>query len=147
MTIESDTLLACCTLARVDHVDTHVLPTARPTSRSPEMWMREILENTSAAMRARLTAGWAMLGLKLHRGDTILGWPISHNDAEYVRLHRHSPVGLTGQLVTRASGDGVQFATFVQLSNPAARALWRRVLPTHLEIVRSLLREAGERAH
>lgn len=145
---DTDTLRACCTLDRVDHVDTHLLATDQPRTRTPEQWAREILEGPSAVMRARLTAGWTMLGLRVHqRGpDTIAGWPIAHRDAEYVRLQGDSLLGLTGQLVARVTDDGVEFATFVQLANPVARALWARVLPTHLEIVESLLRGAAERA-
>jgi hypothetical protein len=143
MTIESDTQLACCTLSRVDHVDTHVLR----TTRTPQMWAREILENTSVAMRARLTAGWTMLGLRLRRSSahSIAGWPITRDDAEYVRLQGDSRIGLAGQLVTRVVDGGVVFATFVQLGNPVARAVGARVLPTHLAIVESLGRGAAER--
>lgn len=143
-----DGLLGCSTLARVDHVDAHLLRVDSATLASPERWAREILEHTSAAMRIRLRAGWTMLGIGLHHGEpvTIAGWPIGHNSAEYVRLQGDSRLGLTGQLVTRVTDDGVVFATFAQLSNPLARSLWATVLPGHLTIVRSLLEGAVERA-
>lgn len=143
----TDTLHMCCTLDRVDHVDTHLLATDEPLARTPEQWTREILEGPSAAMPARLTAGWTMLGLRVHhRGqDAIAGWPIAHRDADYVRLQGDSLLGLTGQLVTRVTDRGVEFATFVQLDNALARATWARILPTHLEIVERLLRQAAER--
>lgn len=144
----SDTLRACCTLDRIDHVDTHLLVTDRAGDMAPEWWAREILEGPPAVMRARLTAGWTMLGLPVHhRGpDAIAGWPIAHRDTEYLRLQGDSVLGLTGQLVTRVTDGGVEFATFVRLGNPMARALWATVLPTHLKIVDSLLRGAAERA-
>jgi len=140
-----DGLLACSTLPRIDHVDVHLLQCGATTT--PEAWAREILEGTSAAMRVRLRAGWTMLGIGLHHGepDTIAGWPITHNSAEYVRLQGDSRIGLTGQLVTRVTDDGIAFATFAQLSNPLARTLWAKVLPGHLTIVRSLLEGAVER--
>lgn len=144
---DTDTLRSCCTLDRVDHVDTHLLVTDDPFARTPEQWAREILEGPSAAMRARLTAGWTMLGLRVHHlgPDAIAGWPIAHRDADYVLLQGDSLLGLTGQLVTRVTGGGVEFATFARLAHPVARTMWARVLPTHLEIVERLLREAAER--
>ena len=143
----NDTLRSYCTLDRIDHADTHVVATERADHMTPELWAREILEGPPAATRAQLTAGWTMLGLRVHhRGaDAIAGWPIAYMEAEHVRLQGDSLIGLKGQLVTRVSDAGVEFATFVQLGNPMARALWTRVLPTHLEIVDSLLRGAAER--
>lgn len=142
-----DELLRCSTLARIDHVDAHVMHVESGALSSPEAWAREILEGTSAAMRIRLRAGWTMLGIGLHHGepDTIAGWPITHNSAEYVRLQGDSRIGLTGELITRVTRDGVVFATVVQLSNPIARSVWARVLPTHLAIVRSLLEDTAQR--
>ena len=142
-----DELLACSTLPRIDHVDVHVVHIAPAALDSPESWIREILERTSAAMRVRLRAGWTMLGIGLHHGeaDTVAGWRIAHTSAEYVRLHGDSRLGLTGQLIARVTEDGVVFATVAQLSNPVARSVWARVLPTHLTIVRSLLQDAAER--
>ncbi len=142
-----DALLACSTLPRVDHVDVHLLRIGRPRVRTPEAWAREILEHTSVTMRMRLRTGWSALGIALHHGryDTIAGWPITANTAEYVRLHGDSRAGLTGQLVTRVSDEGVTFATFVRLGNPVARMVWAKVLPAHLTIVRSLVEEAAER--
>lgn len=147
MSTDFDTLHACCTLARVDHVDTHLMRTDAARLRTPEHWAREIMEGPPAATRARLAAGWTMLGIRLHhRRPVIAGWPITHSDGEYVRLQGDSMLGLKGQLVTRVVDDGVEFGAFVQLGNPAARALWKRVLPAHLEIVELLLGEAADRA-
>lgn len=142
-----DELRRCSTLARIDHVDAHLVHVESGALASPELWVREILEGTTTAMRVRLRAGWTMLGIGLHHGeaDTVAGWRITHRSAEYVRLHGDSRLGLTGQLITRVTADGIVFATVVHLSNPVARSLWSRVLPTHLTIVRSLLQEAAER--
>jgi hypothetical protein len=143
----STELLQCCTLPRVDHVDVHLAHCDSAAHESPELWAREILERTSAAMRLRLRAGWTMLGIGLHHRDpnTVAGWPITHSSAEYARLQGVSRLGLTGQLVTRVNDNGIVFATFAQLSTPLARSVWARVLPTHLTIVRSLLQDAAER--
>ena len=110
-------------------------------------WAREILEGPGAAVRLRLRAGWTMLGIRLHRGarDAIAGWPITHHDREYVRVQSNSPIGLSGELITRMAGDRVEFATLVRLDNPAARLVWARALPTHLGVVRSLMDGAASR--
>lgn len=142
-----DALLACTTLSRIDHVDAHQLHTDRAGTHSPEQWSREIIEHTSSAMRLRLRTGWTALGIVLHHGepDTIAGWQIAHNSPDHVRLQGNSRLGLAGELVTRVTEDDVTFATFVRLSNPAARLMWAKVLPAHLTIVRSLVQAAAER--
>lgn len=142
-----DDVRRCSTLARIDHIDAHLMHVESGALASPEWWAREILEGTTAAMRVRLRAGWTMLGIGLRHSDanTVAGWPIAHSSAEYVRLQGDSRFGLTGQLITRVTADGIVFATVVHLGNPVARALWSAVLPTHLTIVRSLLHDAAER--
>ncbi|MFB1294583.1 hypothetical protein ACAG24_003645 [Mycobacterium sp. pW049] len=111
-------------------------------------WAREILENVSFIRQLSLRTGWTLLGIKLRHddGETIAGWHVAHNDSEYVRLQADSCTGLTGELVTRVTDDGVVFATFVQLDGPVARFLWNRVPSAHLTTVESLVAEAGERA-
>lgn len=142
-----DALLACGALTRVDHVDVHRFTAAGAAERSPEAWAREILEATSAGMRGRLRTGWTMLGLRLRHdaADTVAGWQITRNDADYIRLQADSRLGLCGRLVTHVTEDTVTFATLVQLNNPAARLIWNKVLPSHLSIVQSLLEGAAER--
>lgn len=140
-------LLARSTLTRIDHVDAHVLRTDGDLSRTPEQWAREILEHPPAAVRLRLRAGWTALGIALHHGrpDTIAGWPITGNTAEFLRLQSDSRIGLHGQLITRLSDQGVTFATLVELGNPVARMVWAKVLPGHLRTVRSLMEGAAQR--
>ena len=146
--IDPDDFLGCSTLTRIDHVDAHAFaPGGEP--RDPLTWAREILEGPGAATRLRLRAGWTMLGIRLrHReaADVIAGWPVTHHDSAYVRLQAASPIGLSGELITRVAGDRVEFATLVRLGNPVARLVWAQVLPTHLSVVRSLMNGAAARA-
>ena len=139
-------LLACSTLTRVDHVDAHQLRTSH--AHSPAEWAREILEGPPAVTRLRLRLGWTMLGIRLRPAgpDVIAGWSVTHRDAEYVRLQAMSPMGLSGQLITRVAGGEVTFATFVRLGNPVARRVWAKVLPTHLAVVCSLVDGAASRS-
>lgn len=148
--IDADSaLLACSTLPRVDHVDAHLLRTDGNTSRTPEQWAREILEHPPAGVRLRLRAGWTALGIALHHGrpDTVAGWPVTGNTAEYLRLQSDSRIGLHGQLITRVCDRGVTFATLVALDNPVARMVWAKVLPGHLTTVRSLVEGAARRTN
>ncbi|MDA2889690.1 hypothetical protein PDG61_02070 [Mycolicibacterium sp. BiH015] len=140
-----DVLLACTTLKVIDHVDAHLLRT--DARRSPQQWSREILENVSATRQLSLRAGWTLLGIKLRHGDrdAVAGWSVAYDDAEYIRLRSDSFTGLTGELVTRVTDAGVEFATFVRVDGAVARFLWDRALTAHLMIVATLLAEAGER--
>jgi len=140
-----DALLACTTLDVIDHVDAHLLRTE--VDQSPEQWTREILTNVTAMRQLSLRAGWTLLGIKLHHADrtAIAGWPVTHNDIEYLRLHTDSFTGLTGELVTRVTNRGVVFATFVRLDGRVAQFLWDRAVSAHMLIVPTLLAEAGER--
>ncbi|MDG4665341.1 hypothetical protein [Mycobacterium sp. 236(2023)] len=141
-----DALLACTTLDVVDHVDAHLLRTE--VIQRPEQWAREILTNVTAMRQLSLRAGWTLLGIKLRHADrtAIAGWSVTHNDAEYLRLHADSLTGLTGELVTRSTDDGVVFATFVRLDGRVAQFLWDRAVSAHMLIVPALLADAGERA-
>lgn len=77
-----------------------------------------------------------------HRGRVA----ISENNTEYIRLQAVSRLGFTGQLVARTTDEGLEFATFVELRNVAARTLWATVVPGHLVTVASLLDKAAVRA-
>lgn len=140
-----DALMACATLDTVYHVDVHLLRT--DARRSPRQWAREILENVSAMRQLSLRTGWTLLGIRLRHGDrdAVAGWSVAYEDAECIRLQSHSFTGLTGELVTRVTDEGVVFATFVRVDGALARFLWDRALTAHLTTVATLLAEAGER--
>jgi hypothetical protein len=75
----------------------------------------------------------------------VLGWSVRHRDSAYVLLAADSWLGLRGQLLFRGEPDGLLFATFLQLANPAARRLWTAITPRHERIVSSLLTHAAIR--
>ena len=90
--------------------------------------------------------GWTALGLKLGppwSSDRVLGWKVEHSDPSFVLLTANSWLGLHGQLLFRSEPTGLLFATFVQLTNPAARRLWAAITPRHQHVVRSARRVAG----
>jgi hypothetical protein len=108
-----------------------------------------MLQEAPARVRARLVLGWTALGLRLGppwSSRRVLGWKVKHSDPAYVLLVADSWLGLRGRLLLRTEPDGLLFATFVQLSNPAVRALWSAITPHHQHVVSSLLTHAVRRS-
>ena len=138
---------ALSALARIDYAD--AFRVAAVLDVTPEQWVRAMLQEAPARVRARLVLGWTALGLRLgppwssHR---VLGWKVKHSDPDYVLLVADSWLGLRGRLLLRTEPDGLLFATFVQLSNPAVRALWSAITPHHRHVVGSLLTHAVRRS-
>ncbi len=99
-------------------------------------------------MRGKLWLGWTALGLRLAppwSGGRVVGWKIEHSDPGFILLAADSWLGLRGQLLFRSEPGGLLFATFLQQTNPVARALWAAIAPRHQEVVRSLLTHAAIR--
>lgn len=131
---------ALSTLPRIDYEDAFAVDT--DTQRTPEEWVRLVLQGAPPRVRRRLWLGWTALGLKLGppwSSKRVLGWNVRHSDEEFVLLAADSWLGFRGQLLFRSDPRGLLFATFVQHTNPAARALWAAITPRHVHVVRSLL--------
>jgi hypothetical protein len=135
------------TLSRIDYEDAFAVTAA--VEQTPEQWVRAVLQDAPPRVRRRLWLGWTALGLKLaapwYRGR-VLGWKVKHRDPAYVLLAADSWFGLRGQLLFRREPHGLLFATFIQHTNPVARALWAAITPRHQDVVRSLLTHAASRA-
>ena len=138
---------ALSTLRRIDYEDAFAV--TADVEHTSEQWIRAVLQDAPPSVRRRLWLGWTALGLKLgppwssHR---VLGWKVKHSDPTFVLLAADSWLGLRGQLLFRSEPDGLLFATFVQQTNPTARALWAAITPRHQQVVRSLLTHAASRA-
>ncbi|MBY0288850.1 MAG: hypothetical protein K2X52_17145 [Mycobacteriaceae bacterium] len=134
------------TLGRVDYDDAFVVDVCEPSARSAEQWMRMILEGASTAVRLQLMSGWSALGLRvgLSSADrSVLGWQIRRADSDFVLLGVESRIGMPGELFLRRETDRLLFATFVRHDNALVRALWARVVPTHVRMVQELLARVG----
>ncbi|MFF2551591.1 hypothetical protein ACFVUS_11365 [Nocardia sp. NPDC058058] len=141
VSLDAETL-ALCTLTDFGHYDAHLLRTSASGRQSVERWAREIMEEVAPDVGAALRQGWRRIALQLAPAGsegTIAGWPIARSSPEYLLLQAESTRGFEGQLLFRCDETGVLLATFVRFIDPAARAIWERVLPAHLEFVRSLL--------
>ena len=135
------------TLSRIDYEDAFAV--TADVERAPVEWVRAVVQDAPPRVRRRLWLGWTALGLKLGppwSSDRVLGWKVEHSDPAYVLLAADSWLGLRGRLLFRSEPDGLLFATFVQLTNPAVRALWAAITPRHQQVVRSLLAHGAGRA-
>ncbi|MEV6065874.1 hypothetical protein AB0L82_04905 [Nocardia sp. NPDC052001] len=147
VSLDADTL-ALTTLTGFGHYDAHLLRTSASGTRPAEQWAREILEEVAPDVATALQRGWRRIALQLApvgSEGTIAGWRIAYSAPEYLLLQAESTRGFEGQLLFRRDDTGVLLATFVRFIDPAARAIWERVLPNHLEFVRSLLTARARR--
>jgi hypothetical protein len=137
---------ALSNLPRIDYEDAFAV--AADPDHTPQQWVRAVVQDAPPRIRRRLWLGWTALGLKLGppwASNRVLGWKVEHSDPVFVLLAADSWLGLRGRLLFRSEPDGLLFATFVQLANPAVRALWAAVTPRHQHVVRSLLTHAAGR--
>jgi len=135
------------TLARIDYEDAFAV--TADVEHTADQWVRAVIDDAPVRVRRRLWLGWVALGLRLGppwSSDRVLGWQVKHAEPSYVLLGADSWLGLRGQLLFRTQPDGLLFATLLQLTNPAARALWAAITPHHQRVVRSLLTHAATRA-
>jgi hypothetical protein len=134
------------TLGRVDYEDAFVVDVETPHALSAEQWIRRVLEEAPTTLRLQLLSGWSGLGLALKRpgaAGSVLGWQIRAAEPDFVLLGAASRVGMPAELYLRRETDRLLFCTLVRHENPLVRALWARVIPTHVRTVRALLARAG----
>ncbi|MFD9961337.1 nitroreductase/quinone reductase family protein [Amycolatopsis sp. NPDC058986] len=133
-------------LDRVDYADTFRMDTAKARSRSPEQWLRDVLEN--GPLRRFLVLGWSLLGARLgplRSADHLLGWKIDERDDDHIRLSVDWRLGLGANLVLRTSDSAVTLATFVKLRSVPSRVVWRLITRFHHWSLRLLLTDAARR--
>lgn len=137
---------ALSTLPRIDYEDAFMVSGA--VDRTPQQWVRAVIDDAPARVRARLFMGWLSLGLRLGlpwSSRRVLGWRVARSEPGWLLLRANSWLGLRGELLFRREPGGLLFATLIQQTNPAARATWARVTDTHQHVVRSLLTHAANR--
>jgi hypothetical protein len=137
---------ALSTFSRVDYEDAFLVETGPAQDRTAEQWARAMVEDAPIMMRRALPWGWFALGLKL--GSTqddrsVLGWEMRRGTPDFALFGAGSRLGLPAELLFRLEQRTLLFATFVQLENPIARAVWAAVAPGHRLVVRYLLEQAA----
>jgi hypothetical protein len=137
------------TLDCVDYTDAFRLETELAQERTAEGWARALLEEAPEATRVMLRRGWFALGVQLGSTEDdrlVLGWPVRWSSPDHVLLGARSRLGIEAEVLVRRARSAVVVATFMQLKNPAARAVWTGFAPKHRRVLHHLLEEAGERA-
>ncbi|MGZ6778332.1 MAG: hypothetical protein ACXVGO_04990 [Mycobacterium sp.] len=142
------TARALCGLSQIDYADAFFVESEAAGELTGEQWARAVLADAPTAVKGKLLAGWAAIGLipavQAPRGS-LLGWGIRSVATGFVVYGRSSLIGMPGELLFRREDHGLLFATFVQQDNPIARAVWAATEPRHLMTVRSLLEQADRR--
>jgi hypothetical protein len=136
-------------LGRIDYEDVFTVAVGGLPDRDAEQWMRAILQDAPATVRARLRWAWTAIGLRLGPTDsprTVLGWPVHARDSDALLLGADSRIGMPGELSLQREGSVLSFSTRVRHDNPIARAVWSAIVDSHVRTVRSLLESARRRA-
>jgi hypothetical protein len=139
---------ALSTLSHICYADAFLLDTGPTHDRTGEQWARAILEGAPAPTRAAAISAWSALGLRLGstRSDQlVLGWELRRSAADFALVAASSPVGLLAEVLFKRRRETLLFATFVESTNPGARALWAGVAPAHRQGARYLLAQAAGR--
>jgi hypothetical protein len=137
---------ALSTLCHVDYEDAFLAGTGPAQDRTGQQWARAILDDAPMSTRNALSRGWSALGLRL--GSTqpdrfVLGWEVRRSTPDVALLGASGRLGLSGELLFERQQHTLLFATFVQLENRIARALWAGIAPRHRQVVRDLLEQAN----
>ena len=141
-----DDARALSTLPRVDYADACAVTVG--VDQSAAEWACAVIEDAPPRVRRDLWLGWIALGLRLGppwSSDRVLGWKVKHRDPDAILLAADSWLGLRAELLLRSEPGGLLFATLIQLTNPAARAIWAAITSHHQRVVRSLLTHAANR--
>ena len=75
----------------------------------------------------------------------MLGWELRRSTPDVALLGASGRFGLSGELLFERQRHSLLFATFVQLENAIARALWTAIASRHRQVVRDLLEQASAR--
>jgi hypothetical protein len=137
------------TLSRVDYTDAFRIETERAQDRTGEEWTRAILEDAPAATRRTLRRGWFALGVRLGSTEDsrlVLGWEVRRSTEDVALLAASSLIGMDAEVLCKREQNALLVATFMQLKNPVARAVWAAFAPRHRKVLRHLIRQAGRRS-
>jgi hypothetical protein len=131
-------------LPRIDYEDAFLVETRPAQDRSAEHWARAILEDAPLIMQATLRWGWSAIGFKLGSAQAerhVFGWELRRGAQDYVLLGADSRIGMPAELLLRRQQRTIVVATFAELQNVIARALWAAVEPLHRRVVPFVLEQ------
>jgi hypothetical protein len=130
------------TLGRPDYVDVFTITTGDRAARSPEEWVRAVLEETPSGRSApRL---WRLLGLRLAprpSPEHVQGWRIADRGDGWIRLEVSSWF-MTAHAVVLVEEERVSLALFVRYDRWIAAVIWPPVSVLHRRGAPVMLRQA-----
>jgi hypothetical protein len=137
------------TLSHIDYADAYTVALEGAHDRSAEQWARAIFDDMPIVQRLQCWSVWTMvLGLRLALPTSsrhILGWELRANTADHMLLGARSAIGMPAELLVKRCERSLLFDTFVQKSNPLARAVWAGIQPTHERVLPRLLTQFRRR--
>lgn len=139
---------ALSTLPRIDYEDAFLCEIDSTQDWTGEEWARAVLEDTPAVTRAALRRAWSALGLDLGSSRDerlVLGWQLRRSTPDAAILASRSRIGAGAEVLCARRADGLLVATFMQLEQLFARAVWAAVAPGHRWTVGYLLEELAAR--
>jgi hypothetical protein len=139
---------ALSALPRIDYADAFVVDIDSATERTGEQWARAVLEQPPLALRVKLVLRWTALGLRLGppvSNRFVLGWHVERSGSDHALLSAGSRFGLAGELLFKPEGSQLLFATLVRQQGLFAQAVWPRIVPQHVRVVKHVLRQASLR--
>ena len=135
-------------LAPFDYADSFEVRLPTPDARRAEQWVRCGLECAPRAVRWVIrTAHRRVLRFRLgpeDGPDHVLGWPITANEHDVVRLEAAAPLLRAVIVGRRVDPRTTRLTTALSYSRPrAARLVWAVVGPVHRRVAPYLLDRAA----
>ncbi|WP_040509875.1 DUF2867 domain-containing protein [Gordonia soli] len=126
-----------------DYIDHYELTT--PIGAAPQDYARAMFGDVPTPGERFIWTG--LLHITLSRGtspDTIAGWRLAEETADWVRMEARSWF-LTAHLVVRAVGDRLSLTTYIRYDRIVGRLAWTTLSGVHRSLVPGLLRDAARR--
>jgi len=136
-----------------DYADVFTAITPAASQRSPEEWVRLMLDDPSLGVRAvvliaavaqRLFLGFPLEapgGQRHQPHSSIFGWRITARGHDWIRLEAASRL-MSGHLVLQCGDERLSLATFVRYERRLARLIWPPVSLLHRQVGLFLMRHA-----
>jgi hypothetical protein len=127
---------ALSTLGRADYADFFSATIPPGQRKSAEGWARQTLDVSSGSLRGlALAVQRAVLGLHLQPDNPkhILGWEISGQDEDWIRLSAASRL-LSAELVFTVASEQLWVSTFLRYDRPPAALIWLLATPAHRRV-------------
>jgi hypothetical protein len=125
-----------------DHADACTAEVSNARDKTPEQWIRAVLEETPIGGRARLF--WRTLGVRLgppNSPDHVQGWPIAARGNDWIRLET-STWFATLHALCYVDDASVTVALFVRHENPAGPLIWMPVSVIHHRGLPAMVQQA-----